>query len=180
MALQLELSSEVKSAMEQTLGGLPPQSEPSNNASVAASDLMKSYGLDAVLAEMRSRKLRSSFMHYIAELPTEKAPIKPRCPAGQLAEIAYQPVNEDERVIEEFDERVLRAALALKEGGEPLKMPEWLDEEQPWADEDRRKKKKDKDKDKKKKKKKKKRKRSGDDDEGRLDEEERRLKKKRK
>lgn len=154
----------------------PPAQGDAACASSPTNDLMKRYGLDVALAEMRSRKLRSSFMHYIAELPTEKAPIKPRCPAGLLSEIAYQPVNEDERAIEEFDERVLRAALSLKEGGESVKMPDWLEEEQPWGDEERRKKKKDK----KKKKKKKKRKRGADDDESRLDEEERRLKKKRK
>lgn len=162
--------------MEQQAYGAPAvQGDPTIPPS-STNDLMKRYGLDVALTEMRSRKLRSSFMHYIAELPTEKAPIKPRCPAGLLSEVAYQPVNEDERVIEEFDEHVLRTALSLKEGGDPVKLPDWLEEEQPWGDEERRKKKKDK----KKKKKKKKRKRGADDDEGRLDEEERRLKKKRK
>lgn len=162
--------------MEQQAFEAPATQGDSASQPTPTNDLMKRYGLDVALMEMRSRKLRSSFMHYIAELPTEKAPIKPKCPAGLLSEIAYQPVNEDERTIEEFDERVLRAALSLKEGGESVKLPDWLEEEQPWGDDERRKKKKDK----KKKKKKKKRKRGPDDDEGRLDEEERRLKKKRK
>lgn len=141
----------------------------------SSEDLMKHFGLGDVLTELRSRKLRSSFMNYITELPTDKVPLKPRCPGGLLTPIANQPVNEDERVLEEFDERVLRAALTLKEDPTAVTMPAWLDEEQPWGDDERKKKKKDK----KKKKKKKKRKRGVDDD-GRLDEEERRLRKKRK
>lgn len=151
-------------------------SNPGGEGIATSEDLMKHFGLSDVLNELRSRKLRSSFMNYITELPTDKVPLRPRCPGGLLTMIANQPVNEDERLLEEFDERVLRAALTLKENGEPVKLPAWLDEEQPWGDDERKKKKKDK----KKKKKKKKRKRGGDDDDGRLDEDERRLRKKRK
>lgn len=144
-------------------------------------DLMQQYGLSDVLTELRGRKLRSSFMNYLQELPTDKVPLKPRSPGGLIVPIARQPVMEDERPLEEFDERVLRAALTLKEGGK-VSMPAWLDEEQHYdADEMKRKKKKDK----KKKKKKKKRKRALNDDDdpnapSKLDDEERRLKKKRK
>lgn len=167
------------------LASLTPAPNPSaqNNASTNPppptdkDDLMNHFDLSDKLVEMRHRKIRSSFMHYIAELPNDNVPLKPRCPGGLLGEIARQPVNEDERALEDFDEQVLRAALTFKETDrDAVKMPEWLDEEQPWGDDERKKKKKDK----KKKKKKKKRKRSGDDDDGRLDEEEKRLKKKRK
>lgn len=141
---------------------------------------MDQYNLTEILTELRGRKLRSSFMFLITEIPTDVVPLKPRCPAGSLLEIAMQPVNEDERRLELFDERVIRNALTLKEAANPLKMPEWLDIEQPWADEDKRKRRKDK----KKKKKKKKRKRDREDpnalDPSRLDEEERRIRKKRK
>ena len=137
-----------------------------------ADNLMEQYGLMGVLAEMRSRKLRSSFMHYIPELPTDKVPLKPRCPAGTLMQIALQPMDEDEKVMELFDERVLRRALTLREGGK-VQMPEWLDQEQSWGDEERKKRRKDR----KKKKKKKKRKRDREDGDGKADDEDRKRKK---
>jgi hypothetical protein len=100
-------------------------------------------------------------------------------------EIAMQPVNEDERRLEEFDERVLRAALTLREGGPRPALPAWLDEEQPIGDDDRRKRKERRKK--KKKRRSSKRKRdseagdgSADGHEDALDDDERRLKKKRK
>lgn len=143
-------------------------------------DLMVQFGLGDILADLRSRKLRSSFSHYISELPTNIVPLKPRCPAGSLAEIAHQPVNEDERKLEFFDERVLRNALTLKESPDKPKLPDWLDVEQAWGDEDRRKKKRDKKKKKKKKKRKRQAEDGGDDHTNRLDDDERRLRKKRK
>lgn len=152
------------------------------NNSQYAEDLMAQFNLGEALNDLRSRKLRSSFTHYIAEIPTNVVPLKPRCPAGLLAEIARQPVNEDERRLELFDERVLRSALTLKESTEKVKMPTWLEIEQPWGEEDRKKRRRDK----KKKKKKKKRKRISEDptpgegDQGKYDEEEKRLRKKRK
>lgn len=138
-------------------------------------DLMVQFGLGDVLSDLRNRKLRSSFSHYIAEIPTSKVPLKPRCPAGSLAEIALQPINEDERRLEAFDERVIRNALTLKETGVATKMPSWLEEEQPWEQEERRRRRKDK----KKKKRKKKRKREREDEDDPA-EEERHLRKKRK
>lgn len=155
--------------------GLPPAPR-ADGIATAGADLMEQYGLTDVLKELRSRKLRSTFMHYISEMPVDKVPVKPRCPGGTLGEIARQPINEDERPLDEFEERVLRNALTFKESNEPVKMPEWLEEEQPWENDERRKKKKDK----KKKKKKKKRKRGGDDDDARPDDDERRMRKKRK
>lgn len=134
---------------------------------------MTQFGLAGVLSELRSRKLRSSFSHYISELSTEVVPLKPRCPAGRLAEIALQPVNEDERRLELFDERVLRNALTLKEGGEKPPLPDWLEVEQPWGDDEKRKKRRDK----KRRKKRKKRKRNA---EGEEEDDEKRAKKKRK
>ena len=114
-------------------------------------------------------------MSYIPEIPTDKVPLKPKCPAGSLMEIALQPVNEDERVIEPFDERVVRAALTLKEADEKIAMPDWLSIEQTWNGEDERRKRR---KDKKKKKKKKKRKRDRDGEDGGDDDERRRKKRK--
>lgn len=145
-------------------------------------DLMVQFGLGDVLERLRSRKMRSSFSHYIAEIQKEHVPLKPRCPAGSLAEIAFQPINEDERRLEFFDERVLRNALTLKESDQKPPLPDWLEIEQPWGDDDRKKRKKDK----RKKRKKKKRKRNHDDTGGegeggvRGDDEERRARKKRK
>lgn len=157
-----------------TPGNAPGARNDAGNSSCA--DLMEKFGLKDVFTELRARKLRSTFMHYLVELPTDKVPIKPRCPGGTLGEIARQPINEDERPLEEFDERILRAALTLKETAEPIKFPDWLDEEQPWENDERRKKKREK----KKKKKKKKRKRGAEDEEGRHDDDERRMRKKRK
>lgn len=144
-------------------------------------DLMEQFGLGDVLNDLRSRKMRSSFSHYISEIPTDVVPLKPRCPAGSLMEVAMQPINEDERRLELFDERVLRNALTLKESSTKVPLPEWLDVEQPWGDEDRKRRKKDR----KKKRKKKKRKRNMEDaghadgDDGAKDDDERRAKKKR-
>lgn len=141
-------------------------------------DLMVQFGLGDVLEQLRSRKMRSSFSHYIAEMQSETVPLKPRCPAGSLAKIAFQPINEDERRLELFDERVLRNALTLKETEQKPPLPDWLETEQPWGDDDRKKRKRDK----KKKKKKRKRKRNQNDAGGNAegDDEERRAKKKRK
>ncbi len=136
-------------------------------------DLMAQFGLSSVLADMRKRKMRSSFANFIADVRSDVIPIKARCPRGSLMDIARMPVNEDERRLEPFDERVLRTALTLKESVEKPKLPEWLNEEVPLAD-DRDKKKK------KRRKKKKKRKRDGAEGDGSLDDDERRLKKKRK
>lgn len=148
-------------------------------------DVLEQYGLSEVLNHLRARKLRTTFAHYLSDIPTDIMPIRPRCKAGSLMEIAMQPVNEDERKLEEFDERILRAALTLREGGPKLSLPTWLDEEQPLVDDDRKRRR-----DKRKKKKKRrssKRKREGDGDgtgagdhEDGLDEDERRLKRKRK
>lgn len=149
------------------LDAASPPKPPSDN-------LMQQYGLTGVLNEMRSRKLRSSFMHYITELPTDKVPLKPRCPAGKLMEIVMQPMDENEVALELFDERILRRALTLREGGGKVQMPEWLDQEQNWGDEERKKRRKDRKK--KKKKKKRKRERDGDGD-GKYDDDERRRKK---
>lgn len=174
------MADDIVAMVPTTSTGGEPAGSAAGGAGVAvgtgSEDLMKHFGLGDVLTELRSRRLRSSFMNYIPELPTDKVPLKPRCLGGLLMPIARQPVNEDERVLEEFDERVLRAALTLREGGGSVKMPDWLDEEQQWDADERKKKKKDK----KKKKKKKKRRRATEDDEGRLDEDERRLRKKRK
>lgn len=146
-------------------------------------DLMVQFGLGDVLEQLRSRKMRSSFSHYIAEMQSEIVPLKPRCPAGSLAKIAFQPINEDERRLEPFDERVLRNALTLKETEQKPPLPDWLETEQPWGDDDRKKRRRDK----KKKKKKRKRKRNhddgnveGEDGANKGDDDERRAKKKRK
>jgi hypothetical protein len=148
-------------------------------------DVLEQYGLGSVLADLRSRKIRTTFSHYISDIPTDVVPVRPRCRAGSLMEIAMQPVNEDERRLEEFDERVLRAALTLREGGPRPALPAWLDEEQPIGDDDRRKRKERRKK--KKKRRSSKRKRdseagdgSADGHEDALDDDERRLKKKRK
>lgn len=133
-------------------------------ANVNGEDLMSQYGLWDVLKELRARKLRSSFLHYITELSSDVVPLKPRCTAGGLKLVALQPVNEDERRLEEFDERVLRNGLALKESGEEkVELPKWLDDEQSWEGEDERKKRR---KERRKKKKKKKRKRTQETGEG--------------
>lgn len=87
-------------------------------------------------------------------------------------EIVMQPVNEDQRRYDAFDERLLRSALALRENDgsdPPVTQPAWLSIEQPWADESERKKRK-------KAKKKKKRRRNGEECDG--EEEEKRKKKK--
>jgi hypothetical protein len=147
-------------------------------------DVLEQYGLGSVLADLRSRKIRTTFSHYISDIPTDIVPVRPRCRAGSLMEIAMQPVNEDERRLEEFDERILRAALTLREGGPRPELPAWLDEEQPIGDDDRRKR---KERRKKKKRRSSKRKRDGEGGDGSvdghedaLDDDERRLKKKRK
>ena len=136
-------------------------------------DLMEQFGLSSVLADMRKRKMRSSFANFIADVRSDVIPIKARCPRGSLMDIARMPVNEDERRLEPFDERVLRNALTLKESAEKPKLPEWLNEEVALPD-DRDKKKK------KRRKKKKKRKRDGAEGDASLDEDERRLRKRRK
>jgi len=140
-------------------------------------------GLDGVLADMRKRKMRSSFANFIADVASDVIPIKPRCPRGSLVEIARMPVNEDERHIKQFDERVLRNALTLQESAEKPKLPEWLNEEVALPDEEARRKRKEK----KKRRKKKKRRRDGErsgtpggEGDGTLDDDEKRLKKKRK
>lgn len=157
----------------------PQQTAPEKGAK-HPDDLMKQFNLTEILTELRSRKLRSSFMFLISEIPNDVVPLKPRCPAGSLLEIAMQPVNEDERRLELFDERVIRNALTLKETGEPVKMPDWLQVEQPWGDDDKKKRRKDKRKKKKKKKRKREREEGDGLDSNRLDEEERRMRKKRK
>lgn len=142
-------------------------------------DLMAQFGLSGVLVDMRRRKIRSSFANYVGGVRNDVIPIKARCPKGSLMEIARMPVNEDERRLEPFDERVLRNALTLKESDEKPVPPAWLNEEVPLAEDEQRKKRKDK----KKRKKKKKRKRDGADaaeGDDALDDDERRLKKKRK
>ncbi|CAN8069650.1 unnamed protein product [Agarophyton chilense] len=158
----------------------PKQAHPAPTKPLTNSDnLMDQFNLTEILTELRNRKLRSSFMFLINEIPTDVVPLKPRCPAGSLLQVAMQPVNEDERRLELFDERVIRNALTLKETHEPVKMPEWLSVEQPWGESDRRKKRRDK----KKKKKKKKRKRDAEEADtidGTLREDERRARKKRK
>lgn len=139
---------------------------------------MGHYGLSAVLVDMRKRKMRSSFVNFIGDVRGDVIPIKPKCPVGSLMEVARMPVNEDERRIEQFDERVLRNALTLKESTEKPVLPQWLNEEVAPTDDEVRKKRKDK----KKRKKKKKRRREGaegGEGDGSLDEDEKRLKKKR-
>ncbi len=143
-----------------------------------STDVMAQFGLDGVLADLRKRKMRSTFASYVADVPGDVIPIKVRCPAGSLMEVAMMPVNEDERKLELFDERVLRNALTLKESDEKPKFPDWLNEEVPWPDDEQRKRRKDK----KKRRRRKKRKREGTDpgDDDVLDEDERRLRKRRK
>ena len=110
------------------------------------------------MKNLRQQRLRLSFSHYIADISNnEDFPIRPRCRAGIVMEIAARPVDEDEGKLEDFDERVLHNALTFKESGEPVPLPEWLDEEQPCTDAERRKRRKDRWK----KKRKKKRKREG-------------------
>lgn len=140
-------------------------------------DVMAQYGLDGVLSELRRRKVRTTFAQYCADVPDVVIPIKARCPMGSLMEVAMLPVNEDERKLEPFDERVLRNALTLKESAEKPQLPKWLEEETPWPDEDLRRRRK------KKKKRRRKRRRDGKAEgaeEAVLDEDERRMKKKRK
>lgn len=159
-----------------------PEEKPVVAAPQYSEDLMEQFGLGDVLNDLRSRKMRSSFSHYISEIPTDVVPLKPRCPAGSLIQVAMQPINEDERRLELFDERVLRNSLTLKESSAKVPLPDWLEVEQPWGDEDRKRRRKDR----KKKRKKKKRKRNAEDaanadgEDGGKDDEERRLKKKRK
>lgn len=141
-------------------------------------DVMAQYGLDGVLGELRRRKVRTTFAQYCSDVPDVVIPIKTRCPAGSLLEVALMPVNEDERKLEPFDERVLRNALTLKESAEKPKLPAWLDEETPWPDDDARRRKK------RRKRRRRKRRRDGKleagEAEGGLDDDERRLRKKRK
>lgn len=124
-------------ALEGAAPNLPSPDEPPVAAQYSE-DLMEQYGLREVLADLRSRKMRSTFANYITDIPSEKVPIRPRCAAGSLVEIAMQPANEDVRKLELFDERVLRGALSLKEGGEKPKMPDWLDVEVPMGEDERR------------------------------------------
>jgi hypothetical protein len=176
-------------ATEVDVAALSLPAKGTGDAETDGLDLLAQYGLSAVLTDMRARKLKPTFQHYLSNVPTDVVPIRPRCRAGSLMVIAMQPVNEDERVLEEFDARVLRGALTLHEGSERPALPAWLDEEQP-ADEDERKKRRERRKKKKKRKEKggkRKREGEGGEDEGGgvggredvLDEDERRLKKKR-
>ena len=113
---------------------------------------------------MRKTKLHSTFNHYITELSSNPdCPIRPRCKAGSLLQLVYQPEDEDIRKIEEFDERVLRNAMTLKESEEAVELPEWLNEVQGWTDLERRRRRK------KKKRKKRKRENGGGGDEGEED-----------
>jgi len=125
--------------------------------------------LSGVLERLRGRKLRSTFSTSVANFSTEEAPIKARCVGGSLMDVVHQPVNEDVRKYEEFDSRLLRTALVLREETDPekkvLEQPEWMSQDMPWGEDGKRKGKK-----KSKKKKKKKRRRNPDgaeDDEGR-------------
>lgn len=136
-------------------------------------DLLVQYGLMGVLDDMRKRKIRSTFVNFIADLPKDVFPFKPRCKAGSLKEVALMPVNEDERQLALFDERVLRNALTLTESTEKPVLPDWLDEEQEMSASEKRKKK-----DKRRKKKKKQKRKDGKGDG--LDDDERRLRKRRK
>lgn len=111
-------------------------------------DLLDQFALSKTLDEFRRRlaknTLRSTFLHYLPDLPVELdgarpgAPLRPRCRAGSLIEIARAPVNEDVRPLEEFDERVLRDALTMREGPERIPMPAWLDVEQKLGEDDRK------------------------------------------
>jgi hypothetical protein len=115
--------------------------------SAGGADLLEAFGLRDLLETFRKRlsrnTLRTTFLHYVTDLPVEVdgpragAPIRPRCRAGSLMEIARAPANEDVRVLEEFDERVLRGALTLREGAK-VEMPAWLEVEQKMGVDDRR------------------------------------------
>lgn len=171
---------QVAPRMQASRGAGVPPVPPSNAVGAAlGADLMAQFGLSGVLADMRKRKMRSSFANFVADVRSDVIPIKARCPKGSLVEIARMPANEDVRRLEPFDERVLRNALTLKESGEKPKLPDWLNEEVPLGEDEQRKKRRDK----KKRKKKKKRRREGADGadgEDGLDDDERRLKRKRK
>mmetsp|Transcript_6264 Transcript_6264/g.12427 ORF Transcript_6264/g.12427 Transcript_6264/m.12427 type:complete len:144 (+) Transcript_6264:65-496(+) len=138
-------------------------------------ELLKSLRLDTLLDELRGRKLRSTFNSSVADLLTEDAPIKARCPGGSLVEVLMMPQgSEGGGEYDRFDERLLRSALALRElepTEPPIPQPEWVSVEQPWADESDRKKKR-------KSKKKKKRRRNHPGCEGDGEDEERRKRKK--
>lgn len=120
-------------------------------------NLLDFFGLTNQLNDMRNTKLHSSFSHYLTGMPTnEDCPIKPRCRAGSLMELVNQPEDEDIRKLEEFDERVLRNALTLKESDELVPLPEWLNDEQAWTTGEKRRRRK--------KKRRRKRKRNGEGD----------------
>ncbi len=106
-------------------GGVKP---PAFTMGSKPGDLMVQFGLSSVLEEMRKRKMRSSFAYYVADLADDVIPIKPRCTAGSLVEVAVMPVNEDERKLDLFDKRVLKNALTLKESFHKPKLPDWLNE----------------------------------------------------
>jgi hypothetical protein len=138
--------------------------------------LLAEFGLGEMLENFRRRlaknTLRTTFLHYVTDLPVEPdgaragAPVRPRCRAGALMEIARAPANEDVRELQEFDERVLRDALTMREGPDRIPMPAWLDVEQKVGLDDRRRR-KDRERERRKKKKKRrsvKRKRDGEDD----------------
>lgn len=132
------------------LAVVPAPSAPSTTPIAGASpplaaDFIDSYGLGPALAELRGTKLRSTFAHYLSDIPVADVPLRPRCPAGSLMELALAPANEDERELVPFDERTLRSALVLSEGGPPVPMPEWLSVEQAWDEvDDRRRRRKEK------------------------------------
>lgn len=132
------------------LAVVPAPSAPSTTPIAGASpplaaDFIDSYGLGPAFAELRGTKLRSTFAHYLSDIPVADVPLRPRCPAGSLMELALAPANEDERELVPFDERTLRSALVLSEGGPPVPMPEWLSVEQAWDEvDDRRRRRKEK------------------------------------
>lgn len=126
-------------------GTAPASAAGADAAAAPVADFIDSYGLGPALAELRSAKLRSTFAHYLTDIPVADVPVRPRCPAGSLMELALAPANEDERELVPFDERSLRSALVLTEGGPPVPMPEWLSIEQAWdEDDDRRRRRKEK------------------------------------
>lgn len=157
-------------------GPSPPL--PFVHASGGGADLLAQFGLGDMLDNFRRRlaknTLRTTFLHYVTDLPVELdgaragVPLRPRCRAGSLMEIARAPVNEDVRVLEEFDERVLRDALTMREGPDKIPMPAWLEFEQKLGSDDRRRR-KERERERRKKKKKRrsgKRKRDGEEDPG--------------
>lgn len=158
-------------------------------------DLLEAYALRDMLEQFRTRlannRLRTTFLHYLGDLPVELdgehtgVPIRPRCRAGSLMAIARAPENEDVQELQPFEDRILRSALTLREGGAKPKMPEWLDEEQPLGIDDRKRKKEREKRRRKRKKRSSKRKRGAEDgedgergDDGGNEEERRKRKKK--